>query len=185
MRFRLGEVITVLDRLAALAIADELGDVFTAAFAAPEDDDEPADTTYFATDMLPKHSARDDFKLVAARLDGRVAGFAYGFTGELGQWWPDRVSAAVGPELTAEWIGGHFEVVELAVHPDAQGQGLGTALMTELMRDVRNRRALLTTYADDGPAPRLYRRLGWQVLVADLGWGSALYGLDMGVPETR
>ncbi|MFF0265163.1 GNAT family N-acetyltransferase [Kribbella sp. NPDC004536] len=178
-------MIDVLDRVAALAVAYELGDVFAAAFGAPGYDDERADTSYFATEMLPKHSERDDFKLVAARRDGRVVGFAYGFTGQLGQWWPDRVSAAVGPELTAEWIGGHFEVVELAVHPDAQGQGIGFALMTELMRGVRNRRALLTTYADDRPAPRLYRRLGWQLLVADLGWGSALYGLDTGVPSGR
>lgn len=50
------------------------------------------------------------------------------------------------------------------------------------MSDLPHREALLTTYVDDRPAPRLYRRLGRQVLVADLGWGSALYGLDRRVP---
>jgi len=174
-------VITVLDRDSALAIAHELGEVYAAAFGAPGYDEDNADATMFATEMLPKHSARDDFKLVAAEQGGRVVGFAYGFTGRRGQWWADRVADAVGPDLAAEWIGGHFEVVELAVLPDAQRQGIGTALMQELMRDLPNARALLTTYADDRPAPRLYRRLGWRLLVPDLGWGSALYGMDTGV----
>ncbi|HZX06197.1 N-acetyltransferase [Kribbella sp.] len=194
-------MIDVLDGTAALAIADELGTVFAAAFG-PEED-----TERFTTETLPAHSTRDAFRLVTARtprpagvpgpaagagsLDvagvmggsGPLVGFAYGFTGERGQWWPDRVVEAVGPELAAEWVGGHFEVVELAVHPDAQRRGLGAALMTELLRDLPHRRALLGTDVDDGPAPRLYRRLGWQLLYPDLGWGSALYGLDRGVPR--
>jgi ribosomal protein S18 acetylase RimI-like enzyme len=174
MRLRLGDVIRVLDRVAALAIAGELGHVFAASF-----DDGNAE--HFATDQLPTHADRDDFKLVAAQEEN-VVGFAYGFTGHRGQWWSDRVAEAIGPELATEWIGGHFEVVELAVLPDAREQGLGTALMQELMRDLPNPRALLTTYTDDRPAPRLYRRLGWQLLVEDLGWGSALYGLDRVCP---
>jgi len=170
-------MIAVLDRTAALGIAAELGAVFAAAFAG----EEHSDATHFATEQLPKHAARDDFRLVAARTDGKVVGFAYGFTGWPGQWWSDRIIAAVPAELSAEWIGGHFEVVELAVIPQAQGQGIGAALMTELMAGLPHRKALLTTYADDRTAPRLYRRLGWQVLVPDLGWGSALYGLDTGM----
>ncbi|MET7277756.1 GNAT family N-acetyltransferase [Kribbella sp. NPDC005582] len=174
-------MIAVLDRTAALGIAAELGEVFAAAFAA----EERADAVRFATEQLPKHAARDDFRLVAARTDGKVVGFAYGFTGWPGQWWSDRIIAAVPAELAAEWIGGHFEVVELAVIPEAQGQGIGAALMTELMAGLPHRKALLTTYADDRTAPRLYRRLGWQVLVPDLGWGSALYGMDTGVPDAE
>ncbi|MFD7156851.1 GNAT family N-acetyltransferase [Kribbella sp. NPDC059898] len=171
-------MIDVLDGPAAIAIADELGPLYAASFGPEEDTDR------FTTETLPKHAARADFRLVAVRQDGPLVGFAYGYTGERGQWWPERVVEAVGAELAAEWVGGHFEVVELAVHPEAQRQGLGTALMTELMRDLPHRRALLGTDVDDGPAPRLYRRLGWQLLYPDLGWGSALYGLDKGVPET-
>lgn len=181
MRLRLGEVIDTLDRDAALAIGPELGEVFAAAFGAYGE--EPADADRFATEQLPTHADREDFRLVAARVDGRVVGFAYGFTGRRGQWWPDRIAEAVSAELAEEWIGGHFEVVELAVHPDAQRNGLGTALMTALMSGLPHDKALLTTYSDDRPAPRLYRRLGWQVLVPDLGWGSALYGLDRECPS--
>ena len=172
-------MIDVLDEVSALDVAVELGVVFAAAFGAPGYDE--AEAERFAGEQLPTHGARDDFKLVVARSEDGIVGFAYGFTGRRGQWWSDRIAAAISPELAAEWIGGHFEVVELAVHPDAQRNGLGTALMDALMTGLSHRRALLTTYADDGPAPRLYRRLGWQVLVPDLGWGSALYGMDRGV----
>ncbi|GAA0602271.1 GNAT family N-acetyltransferase [Kribbella sandramycini] len=176
-------MIAVLDQIAALGIAAELGEVFAAAFAA---DDPSADAVRFATEQLPTHAARDDFKLVT--YETPVAGFAYGFTGYPGQWWSDRIAGAVSPELAADWIGGHFEVVELAVRPSARCQGIGAELMTALVDGLPQRRALLTTYADDRPAPRLYRRLGWQLLVEDLGWGSALYGLellDRGVPGVR
>jgi ribosomal protein S18 acetylase RimI-like enzyme len=175
-------VIQIVDRDQALDVADELGEVFAAAFGAPGYDEERADADRFATEQLPTHAARDDFRLATARLNGAIVGFAYGFTGRLGQWWPDRVAAAVSPELAAEWIGEHFEVVELAVRPDAQGHGFGAALMEALMDGLPHRKALLSTYTDDRPAPRLYRRLGWQLLVPDLGWGSALYGLDRSVP---
>ena len=179
IRPRLGDVIEVLDEVAALPIAAELGGVFASAFGAPGYDE--AEAERFAAEQLPTHAARDDFKLVVARSEEDVVGFAYGFTGQRGQWWSDRIAAAISPELAAEWIGGHFEVVELAVDPAAQRNGLGTALMDALMTGLPHRRALLTTYVDDRPAPRLYRRMGWQVLVPDLGWGSALYGMDRGV----
>lgn len=176
-------MIDVLAPAEAVQAAPELAEVFVSAFGAPGYDEDHADAERFATEQIPAHAERDDFKLVAARSDGRIVGFAYGFTGQRGQWWPDRVAAAVPAELAEEWIGGHFEVVELAVAVEAQRQGLGTALMDALMTDLPHRKALLSTYVDDRPAPRLYRRMGWQLLVPDLGWGSALYGLDRTMPQ--
>jgi hypothetical protein len=48
-----------------------------------------------------------------------------------------------------------------------------------LLLGLPHRRALLTTYADDRPAPRLYRRLGWQRLATGVFDGSDLWGLDL------
>jgi len=175
-------VIDVLDQSAALDIADRLKAVYLSAFGAPGYDETAERAEQFAIEQLPAHAARDGFKLVISEDGDKLTGFAYGFTGHRGQWWSDRVAEAVSPELAAEWIGGHFEVVELAVVVEAQRQGLGTALMDALMTGLPHRKALLTTYAEDRPAARLYRRMGWKLLVPDLGWGSALYGLDMGVP---
>jgi hypothetical protein len=44
---------------------------------------------------------------------------------------------------------------------------------------VPHDRALLTTYADDRPAPRLYARLGWQRLATGVLDGSDLWGTDL------
>jgi ribosomal protein S18 acetylase RimI-like enzyme len=178
-------MIDVLDQAEALQLAPELAAVYRSAFGAPGYDEDPAEAERFATEQLPLHAQRDGFKLVVARLPtpagdpGPIIGFAYGYTGERGQWWSDRVAETAPADIVAAWIGGHFEVVEMAVMVEAQGQGLGSALHDVLMADLPHAKALLTTYLDDRPAPRLYRRKGWQLLVPDLGWESALYGLSL------
>jgi ribosomal protein S18 acetylase RimI-like enzyme len=194
-------MIDVLDQAQALQVAPELAAVYRSAFGAPGYDEDAAEAERFATEQLPLHAQREGFKLVVARsptpagspgpsvgsLDvagvmdgsGPIIGFAYGYTGQRGQWWSDRVAETAPADIVAAWIGGHFEVVEMAVMVEAQGQGLGSALHDVLMADLPHAKALLTTYLDDRPAPRLYRRKGWQVLVPDLGWDSALYGLSL------
>jgi ribosomal protein S18 acetylase RimI-like enzyme len=196
-------MIDVLDQAQALEAAPELAAVYRSAFGAPGYDEDAAEAERFATEQLPLHAERDGFKLVVARLprpsgttaagpsvgsldvagvmggSGPIVGFAYGYTGHRGQWWSDRVAETAPAEIVAGWVGGHFEVVEMAVTGEAQRQGIGSALHDVLMADLPQAKALLTTYVDDRPAPRLYRRKGWQVLVPDLGWDSALYGLSL------
>ncbi|MEU4607852.1 GNAT family N-acetyltransferase [Kribbella sp. NPDC023972] len=172
-------MIDVLDVQQSLQAAPELAAVYLSAFGASGYDEDAASAKRFGNEQLPLHSERDGFKLVAARADDRIVGFAYGFTGQRGQWWPDRIAEAAPAEIVTEWVGGHFEFVELAVMVEAQGRGIGSALHDVLMADLPHEKALLSTYVDDRTAPRLYRRKGWQVLVPDLGWGSALYGLRM------
>ncbi|MEV0291381.1 MULTISPECIES: GNAT family N-acetyltransferase [unclassified Kribbella] len=169
----------VLDAEQSLQAAPELAAVYLSAFGAPGYDEEPARAEQFASEQLPTHAARDGFKLVTAKADGRIVGFAYGYTGQRGQWWSDRLVETAPTEIVDEWVGGHFEFVELAVAVEAQGQGVGSALHDVLMADLPHEKGLLSTYVDDRPAPRLYRRKGWQLLMPDLGWGSALYGLRL------
>ncbi|MFG1815805.1 GNAT family N-acetyltransferase [Kribbella sp. NPDC049174] len=170
------DVLTVQETLEA---APELAAVYLSAFGAPGYDEDAARAEEFRSEQLPLHSERDGFKFVAARSDHRIIGFGYGFTGQRGQWWSDRIAESAPAEIVEEWIGGHFEIVSLAVAVDEQGRGVGAALHDVLMADLPHGKALLTTWVDDRPAPRLYRRKGWQVLVPDLGWGSALYGLSL------
>jgi ribosomal protein S18 acetylase RimI-like enzyme len=172
-------MIDVLAPAEAIQAAPALAAVYLSAFGAPGYDETPERAEQFGNEQLPLHAQRDGFKLVVARTDERIVGFGYGFTGERGQWWSDRIAEGAPPEIVAEWVGGHFEIVELAVMVEAQGQGIGSALHDVLVADLPHEKALLSTYTDDRPAPRLYRRKGWQVLVPDLGWGSALYGLRL------
>lgn len=111
------------------------------------------------------HVARAGFRLARAYVGSRLVGFGYGYTGERGQWWTDHATAVLEPEVAADWVGGHFELVSLAVGEEARGQGVGTALMTALTAGLPHDRWLLMTTADPAdPARRLYDRHGWQVL---------------------
>ena len=171
--------VEVLDGPNALAARHELADVFRGAFSAPGYDEDDDAVARFVGEQLPTHAARDDFRLVTVRDDSGLLGFIYGYTGRHGEWWTDQVAAAAPPDLAETWLGGHFEIVELAVRPGAQGRGFGAALVESLLLGLQHRRALLTTYADDKPAPRLYRRLGWQRLATGVLEGRDLWGLDL------
>ena len=85
----------------------------------------------------------------------------------------------VPQELEDEWLGGHFEFVELAVDPDHQGRGLGAALHDALLAGLPHARALLSTWRDERPARRLYLTRGWTVLQEELDASSSLLGLDL------
>jgi len=162
-----------------LARAADVAHVYRAAFCAPGSDEPASAVDRFRDEQLPAHTQRAGFRCALADRRGLLTGFAYGYTGEHGQWWTDHVAARVPPEVVEEWLGGHFELVELAVDPTHQRRGLGEELMTRLLEGLPHTRALLTTYHDDRPATRLYRRLGWKLLAEHALEGSDLYGVDL------
>jgi broad specificity phosphatase PhoE len=175
--------VAVLDGPATLGIADEVERVYRAAFGAPGYDETEAEVRRFMAETLPTHASRAGFRLVTLRLGPDLQGFASGYTGERGQWWTDTVAAGVPADVDQGWFGGHFEVVDLAVDPAAQGSGFGAALMDHLLLGLPHDRALLSTYRDDRPAPRLYRRLGWTRLAEGvLDGGSDLWGVRLTTP---
>jgi ribosomal protein S18 acetylase RimI-like enzyme len=114
--------------------------------------------------LFDRHAARAGYRLAVAMDSSITAGFAWGYIGQRGQYWPDLVCDVLPAEITADWIGEHFEFVELAVLPDYRRQGIGSCLHDTLLADV-SQRSLLST-ADDpaDPAVRLYLRRGWQKL---------------------
>lgn len=111
----------------------------------------------------------------------RLVGFAYSYTGRRGQYWSDLVAGALPADVAAVWVGGHTEVVEVAVHPDGQRRRHRSAAA----RDAAGSRAqrpgaaghppgrLLGTHRVDSPARRLYLGTGWAVL-GDAGDSTAL-----------
>ena len=149
------------------------------AFTAPGYDETPDDVARFRT-SLPRHAARPGFRLVLAREPGQVGlvEFAYGYTGEPGRWWTDRLLERIPREIAVEWVGGHFEFVELAVRSSAQGRGIGRALHDALLEALPDRRALPGTWPDDRPARRRYGRTGRRDL-APIDDDSTLRGLEL------
>jgi ribosomal protein S18 acetylase RimI-like enzyme len=114
---------------------------------------------------IASHVHRRGF-LAVASLDpaSTLLGFGYGYHSEPGQWWHDQVRAGIPPPVRAGWLGDCFEVVELHVRPDAQGQGLGARQLRALLDRARGTTALLSTpEADENTsrAWRLYRRFGF------------------------
>jgi ribosomal protein S18 acetylase RimI-like enzyme len=146
-----------------------------------------AATDEWARDWLPRHAERDWFRFYAAVADdGTVAGFAYGYTGGAGQWWTDRVAAAMDEETRRAWLDPpHYEVVELHVRPERQRSGIGAALLERLLAGLPHAGALLSTQVDNGKARPFYEKHGWHVVVDALSFGPGyapfcVYGKRLG-----
>lgn len=112
----------------------------------------------------PEHSREPSFSAVAAFVDGRPAGFAYGYDATPGQWWYEQVARQLETEHRRRWLADAFELVEIHVRPEAQGQGLGGRLHDLLLSGVRRATAVLSTPATESRAMLLYRGRGWTTL---------------------
>jgi broad specificity phosphatase PhoE len=169
--------VEVLDGVGAAQVASELTRVHRSAFAATGYDESEENLERFRETRLPRHVRRQGFRCATLWVGQELVGFAYGYTGARGQWWSDQVAERAPQPVVDAWVGGHFEFVELAVDPRRQGRGYATALHDALLNGLPHSRALLTTYRDDRPAPRLYRRLGWTLLHKGVFAESDLWGL--------
>lgn len=154
-----------------LALLPALTEVHRAAFGAPPANEGEAEVSAFRDQSLPRHAGREDFALAVAREDpgvagdpARLVGFAYSCTGRRGQYWSDLVAGALPADVAAVWVGGHTEVVEVAVHPERQRRGTGRRLLETLLGASPNDRALVGTHRVYSPARGLYLRTGWAVL---------------------
>ncbi|MGB4135266.1 MAG: GNAT family N-acetyltransferase [Microbacterium sp.] len=114
--------------------------------------------------MFARHAGRRGHRLVCAFDGEAVVGFAWGYVGERGQDWSDAAADALGPELAERWVGGHFEFVELGVHPERRRHGIGRRLHDLLLEGVRGSCLLSTSDDDADPAVRLYETSGWRTL---------------------
>jgi ribosomal protein S18 acetylase RimI-like enzyme len=150
---------------------DELWGAYSAVF------DDQADLASWREGTWDRHSARPGFRLARAYDGGALVGFAYGYTGDAGQWWTDTVRTTLPPDVADAWLGGHFEVVTLGVVPSARRVGLGRALMRALTDGLPHDRLLLQTSDDPAdPARQLYAAEGWAVLGPGTGPSTVVMG---------
>ncbi|NHN54716.1 GNAT family N-acetyltransferase [Calidifontibacter sp. DB0510] len=162
--------ITVVDAVGSADTA-ELWPVYDAVFG-----DQPDESTWRKS-VWDKHIARSGFALARAYDDSALVGFAYGYTGEAGQWWTDNVRSTLPAAVAEEWLGDHFELVSIGVLASHRSHGIGRALMRALLADRPEPRWLLQTTADaDDPARRLYAAEGWRVLGPGTGEGTVVMG---------
>jgi ribosomal protein S18 acetylase RimI-like enzyme len=126
----------------------------------------PTATRERLDEIFPRHAARAGFRMITAREDDRLVGLAYGYVGGPGEWWHDRVSAAMTREQREEWLRpGHFELAELMVSPAERRRGLGGRLHDAVLAGLEAPTAVLSTQVSNQPALAFYARRGWELLL--------------------
>lgn len=144
--------------------------------------------------MMERHARYPAFRGLAAVTgcdepggSGTIIGIGYGFHGATGQWWHDMVSSAItaraGRGTAKAWMDDSFEIGELHVHPDHQGEGIGRRLLLSLATGRPERTAVLSTLDAESRARRLYRSVGFTDLLTGFRFpGAGEPYAVMGVP---
>jgi ribosomal protein S18 acetylase RimI-like enzyme len=119
-------------------------------------------------DIIGTHTSYRGF-VAAGAFDtaSMLVGFGYGYLGASGQWWHDVVAAALGRNAAKRWLRDGFELAELHVLPDHQGNGLGRRLLLDVLGRATASHAVLSTPDVESPARALYRSHGFEDLLCD------------------
>jgi ribosomal protein S18 acetylase RimI-like enzyme len=151
------------DSSEAPRLLDAICHLYDAVFSQPPfrwTDEESEHHRQSLTDLMTNPT----FGLVTAEAGGELIGFAYGvaLSGETG-WW-SRMMEPLPEELTAEWDGRTFAVIDLAVRQDFRKRGIGRALLDTLLAHRPEERATLTVQPVATDTKAFYDHLGWQRL---------------------
>lgn len=157
-------------RFAPFALAERAAqarDVMAAAFGL-----DPAEASQ-REEIFRGHAQRPGIICLGVFEDtDRLVGFCYGFPGLPSSWWESQIRPHLAVAGTEAWLSDVFELTELHVHPDRQGQGLGRALITTVCNASDLPRAILSVRTDSAVARRLYLSLGFTYLTAPFTFGS-------------
>jgi GNAT superfamily N-acetyltransferase len=145
-------------------VLDAARSVYAAAFAQAPYDEGPAEADAFVERTRRYARDRDGPRLALVEAGGPV-GVGLAVLARPGDWWRDRAAAAVAPDDARRWIGAEcLEVVHVAVHPRAQGRGLGRLVHDLLIAGRPAATGILACDPAAGPARGLYTARGWRVL---------------------
>lgn len=121
----------------------------------------------YERESLPGMTCMPGFVAAIAQRDGEIVGFACGHDASSHQPWASRVFAVLTAQGFEDWTRDTFELADIAVRPDVQGQGIGRLLLEVVTAKVSHRYCVLVTYNGPHAAKRLYLRAGWVTLVED------------------
>jgi GNAT superfamily N-acetyltransferase len=101
------------------------------------------------------------FALVEARDFPELAGFAFGVTLRPSTPWWQNLTTTLPAEVTTEWPGRTFALVEMLVRARWRRQHIAQAMHDLLLKDRPEERATLTVLPAAAPAQAAYRKWGW------------------------
>jgi ribosomal protein S18 acetylase RimI-like enzyme len=156
-------------------LKEQILDTYLQAFAPPPYNKTQADVISFSQ-TLELHRNRLNARFIAAiDQNDMIVGFAYGYDVTAGQWWYDLVEKSMKASMAKEWLHGSFELVELAVKPAMQGQGIGGRLHDSILTGLSNRTAVLSTINTETAALHLYRKRGWVPLLDNFTFPTSIH----------
>jgi ribosomal protein S18 acetylase RimI-like enzyme len=175
-------IITALTNAQIDEYKDQILETYRQAFSSPPYNKTEADVISFSQTLdLYRNRVGARF-LVAQNDDQEIVGLAYGYETMEGQWWYDVVSKSLPHAAIKEWLDGAYELVELAVRPSVQGQGLGSRLHDAILTGLPNHTAVLSTINTETVALHLYRKRGWVTLIEDFTFPTSIHAyLIMGL----
>lgn len=156
--------LTIYGTDTSLAQRDTVRDLYAEIYAEPPYNEGPEETAHFASGW---HRTIDqqNFRLVIARRVGEPIGFAFGVQLRVkSKWWKGALTP-LPDDITAEYPGRTFAIIEIAVRQPYRRHGVGRLLHTHLIAGLPEERITLLV-RPEAPAPQQ----------AYLSWGYRLVG---------
>jgi ribosomal protein S18 acetylase RimI-like enzyme len=102
------------------------------------------------------------FGMAMAWSDDQLVGFVYGYALGTGTRWWEGFLTPVAEDITREWDGRTFVIIDMGVALSRQRLGVGKQLLNTLLASRPEERASLSVVPENKQAQAFYRRLGWQ-----------------------
>lgn len=106
--------------------------------------------------------ANPTFALITADAASGLIGFAYGVALRPDTQWWSGMKEPLPDELTDEWKGRTFAIIDVAVREEHRKRGIGRALIDALLASRSEERAALTVQPVATDTKEFYEHLGWQ-----------------------
>jgi ribosomal protein S18 acetylase RimI-like enzyme len=124
--------------------------------------------------LLKKLQRNPTFGIVTAEEGESLFGFAYGYALPVETSWWEGFLAEVPGELTQEWPGRTFALIDIAVAREHRGRGYGRTLLDMLLKSRNEERVALSVQPTAEEAQAIYRHLGWRYVGRQEGWGDTV-----------
>jgi ribosomal protein S18 acetylase RimI-like enzyme len=154
--------VTIYGTDTSLDQRDVVGELYAEIYAEPPYGEGPADVEDF-TSGWSRTIDQTNFRLVVARSAGQPIGFAFGLQLRARTKWWNEALAPLPSEITTEYQGRTFAIIEIAVKQPYRRRGVGRLLHTHLTAGLTEERITLLV-RPEAPAPQhAYRSWGYQL----------------------